>query len=612
MTKRITLLTMMACVAMIAAAVETRSVTFDFSSPEALAALGLPTPTTNNPNYLSDEIKLGEITFEPGVTLPRSTYYNGQYTFYTTTGNKFSFRAAQGATITKVEFNGFYDQQRFTANPAGFDSGNTYWSGSTNRVTFTGTGGNSLFSMTVTYEYVPYNEDPLDVNCDGTVTSADVTALYNYLINGDATYVATSDVNGDGSINSSDVTVLYSYLLNGEHPSVIDKPTFSHPSGTVFTTPTEVIVSAATGCDIYITTDGTTPTTSHYFDHAGETLEVMVGFNMTLKAIAVKDGKSSPVATAVYTLEEAPQDNNANANWKETSYNIPQSGVTATTSSASYNQAWRIEYPHISTSSNSIVVVHAQSGSGISFSLELDKSQRANRWSCFTMHSGVPNNNVGRTTSTFHPDDYVSSAYQVNTNEYTKGNYTTSTTNLDGNNMTLFARGHICASEDRQTTEAQNYDTFTTSNIHPQYQAHNAGLWQRMEAKVQNWGYNNSFRDTLYVCKGATIGNVTLNGSTTSGLIPKSEVQSKYGVNITGTLPIPRYWYMAVLCLKNGTYKAMAYWTEQINSACASTSLESCMISIDELERRTGIDFFCNLPDDIEDAVEASFSTSQW
>ena len=35
-------------------------------------------------------------------------------------------------------------------------------------------------------------------------------------------------------------------------------------------------------------------------------------------------------------------------------------------------------------------------------------------------------------------------------------------------------------------------------------------------------------------------------------------------------------------------------------------------ITIDELEQRTGLDFFCNLPDDIEDAVEATFTPSYW
>ena len=131
-------------------------------------------------------------------------------------------------------------------------------------------------------------------------------------------------------------------------------------------------------------------------------------------------------------------------------------------------------------------------------------------------------------------------------------------------------------------------------------------------APWQSWGYNNNFRDTLYICKGATIADVTLNGTTTTGTISKSEVYNLFGVNITGTLTIPRYWYMAVLRLKNGQYEAMAYWTEQINSSCSSTTLQSCMITIDELEQRTGIDFFCNLPDDIEEEVESSLNTSIW
>ena len=52
-----------------------------------------------------------------------------------------------------------------------------------------------------------------DVNCDGQVTSVDITALYNYLLNGDTTYLATSDVNGDGQVTSVDITVIYNILL---------------------------------------------------------------------------------------------------------------------------------------------------------------------------------------------------------------------------------------------------------------------------------------------------------------------------------------------------------------------------------------------------------------
>ena len=55
-----------------------------------------------------------------------------------------------------------------------------------------------------------------DVNGDGSVTSADVTALYNYLLNGDESYLSTSDVDGDGSITSADVTAVYSIILGNK------------------------------------------------------------------------------------------------------------------------------------------------------------------------------------------------------------------------------------------------------------------------------------------------------------------------------------------------------------------------------------------------------------
>lgn len=52
-----------------------------------------------------------------------------------------------------------------------------------------------------------------DVNCDGEVTTIDITCLYNYLLNGDETYLATSDVDGDGEITTVDITVIYNILL---------------------------------------------------------------------------------------------------------------------------------------------------------------------------------------------------------------------------------------------------------------------------------------------------------------------------------------------------------------------------------------------------------------
>ena len=56
-----------------------------------------------------------------------------------------------------------------------------------------------------------------DINEDGSVTSVDITALYNALLNGDVTYRGYCDLNGDGSVSSVDVTVLYNYMMGVEN-----------------------------------------------------------------------------------------------------------------------------------------------------------------------------------------------------------------------------------------------------------------------------------------------------------------------------------------------------------------------------------------------------------
>ena len=60
---------------------------------------------------------------------------------------------------------------------------------------------------------IPVENVPGDVNGDGEVTAADITALYTFLISGDMTDIVNGDQDGDGQITSGDVTTVYSYLL---------------------------------------------------------------------------------------------------------------------------------------------------------------------------------------------------------------------------------------------------------------------------------------------------------------------------------------------------------------------------------------------------------------
>ena len=63
---------------------------------------------------------------------------------------------------------------------------------------------------------LPMSANRWDVNGDGSVTSVDITALYNYLLNGTMEFPQSAyDIDKDGHISSVDVTEVYNVLLNG-------------------------------------------------------------------------------------------------------------------------------------------------------------------------------------------------------------------------------------------------------------------------------------------------------------------------------------------------------------------------------------------------------------
>ncbi|MBR5639484.1 MAG: M6 family metalloprotease domain-containing protein [Muribaculaceae bacterium] len=71
----------------------------------------------------------------------------------------------------------------------------------------------NLIIDNITIHYIGKDNIPGDVNGDGVVTAADVTALYDFLLNGDITHLINGDQNGDQNITASDVTAVYDVLL---------------------------------------------------------------------------------------------------------------------------------------------------------------------------------------------------------------------------------------------------------------------------------------------------------------------------------------------------------------------------------------------------------------
>lgn len=230
-----------------------------------------------------------------------------------------------------------------------------------------------------------------------------------------------------------------------------------------------------------------------------------------------------------------------------------------------------LEYPHLhADSTRNQLLIKTTKDYGITFSVEWSYNDIANRWTCYQLYAGNMQKNVTRTNS-FADDTEIPSAYQSHKSDYESSD---------------FSKGHLCPSADRLCSTEQNKQTFLMSNMQPQYQNHNGILWANLEEKVRSWA---SSCDTLYVVKAATIRS-----------------DQVYSTKLNNRLPVPKYFYMALLAYdkKTNKYQALGLWTEHNNNKDTNKNYGDYAISIDELESRTGIDFFCNLPDDIEDDVE--------
>lgn len=242
-----------------------------------------------------------------------------------------------------------------------------------------------------------------------------------------------------------------------------------------------------------------------------------------------------------------------------------------------------LEIPALKGGSMNQFITHTTKRNGKdypTYSLEYSYKYKHSYWIAYRFDN-TTGGNVGRNEA-YKPDPELPSQYAAKHNDYTNSGYT---------------RGHLCASSDRQYSKEANQQTFYMSNISPQSGNgfnQSGSAWNTGEDKVQAWGYNISrSTDTLYVVKGGTIGEGMIKGY------------------IKNEIAIPKYFFMAVLFRSGDNYKAIGFYMphENLKDDPDKKDPKKYLMSIDALEQETGIDFFHNLPDNIENTVEATYNT---
>ena len=142
-----------------------------------------------------------------------------------------------------------------------------------------------------TRNWTPYVSETALTSAEGTVlTQETVATTTTWEVTGENSYFYLLESGGATVIES--ITIYYEAVA----PQVT-APTFNPAAGT-YNAVQNVTISAEDGTTIYYTCDGENPTT----ESIKYTTAISVGETMTIKAIAVKDEKVSPVATATYTI----------------------------------------------------------------------------------------------------------------------------------------------------------------------------------------------------------------------------------------------------------------------------------------------------------------------
>lgn len=166
---------------------------------------------------------------------------------------------------------------------------------------------------------------------------------------------------------------------------------------------------------------------------------------------------------------------------------------------------------------------------------------------------------------------------------------------------TRYDRGHQLPSADRYNHDA-NVQTFYFTNMTPQRHDFNGFAWADLEGRVRDWSRS---MDTLYVVTGCVVDGSSDYAYDNEGkevTVPVAYYKALLGYKKDGTLGITA---------QTGGFTACAFWYD--HKPYSGNVMDKSM-TIAELEEKTGVDFFVNLPSvtDMETARKVESTKDDW
>lgn len=209
------------------------------------------------------------------------------------------------------------------------------------------------------------------------------------------------------------------------------------------------------------------------------------------------------------------------------------------------------------------------------YTLSYDEAHEQAEWVAYRLsQASLEITNVPRATR-FEEDPLVHTK-SAHHRDYTRSGYT---------------RGHLAPAGDMAFDEEAMRESFYMSNMSPQISAMNGGIWNELEETTRDWAYHN---DEVYVVTGP--------------VLTPAHIKKKIGKS--SKVSVSDLFYRIVLDYTEPEIKAIAFL---IPNELSEKPLQDYVVTIDEVEEVTGIDFFAGaFADEKEEQIESTVDVGKW
>jgi len=207
------------------------------------------------------------------------------------------------------------------------------------------------------------------------------------------------------------------------------------------------------------------------------------------------------------------------------------------------------------------------------YTLQYDEETEQPDWVSYTVTKDMILSGHVKRTDDFRVDPWVPTGSATPQDYYKSG----------------YDKGHLCPAGDMAFSKEAMSETFYMSNMSPQKPEFNRGGWKRLEEKERKWAVEDG---SISIVDGP--------------IFYRDRKHEEIGVN---KVDVPDAYFKVILDNEEQDIKAIGFI---MPNSKITKPLEDYAVSVDQVEKVTGLEFYPNLPKERASIIESKADYNKW